>query len=233
MTTAALIGTLHTLAGPDHYLPFVFMARAGKWSRARALVVTLLCGIGHVLGSVLLGVAGIALGVAVARLEWIESARGDIATWALIGFGLAYAAWGLRQAHRGRAHAHVHVHPDGEMHVHQHSHTGEHAHVHEAAAAAQGAARMTPWVLFTIFVLGPCEPLIPLLMVPAAAESLTSAALVTLVFAVCTLVTMVAAVWLCLHGVERLRLGFLERYTHALAGAALALCGIVIRVFEL
>ena len=30
--TAASIGFVHTLLGPDHYLPFVAMSRAGGWS---------------------------------------------------------------------------------------------------------------------------------------------------------------------------------------------------------
>ena len=77
--TAASLGVLHTLLGPDHYLPFVMMGRAGRWSRAKTVLVTLACGVGHVLSSVVLGGVGIALGVAVARLQWLESVRGQIA----------------------------------------------------------------------------------------------------------------------------------------------------------
>ena len=55
MWTAATIGFIHTLAGPDHYLPFVMMARARQWSQRKTLWITLLCGIGHVLSSVVLG----------------------------------------------------------------------------------------------------------------------------------------------------------------------------------
>ena len=36
----------------------------------------------------MLGFLGIALGIAVARLEGVESTRGEIAAWLLIGFGL-------------------------------------------------------------------------------------------------------------------------------------------------
>ena len=115
--TAFSIGVVHTLLGPDHYLPFVFMGRAGRWSRAKTLKVTLACGAGHVMGSVALGLAGIGLGVAVGRLEAIESLRGELAAWALIGFGLVYFIWGLRQAVRSRPHAHVHVHADGTTHA--------------------------------------------------------------------------------------------------------------------
>ena len=41
LVTAASIGVVHTLLGPDHYLPFVAMAKARGWSLARTLRITL------------------------------------------------------------------------------------------------------------------------------------------------------------------------------------------------
>lgn len=222
--TAASIGAFHTLIGPDHYLPFVFMSRAGGWSRTKTLVITLLCGVGHVLSSVMLGAIGIAIGLAMARVEAIEAARGHVASWALIAFGLVYGVWGLRRALRNREHEHTHVHADGTVHSHPHTHHDEHAHVHGDGKT------MTPWVLFTIFVFGPCEPLIPLVMVPAAQHSTWGVLVVTVIFGVATLATMTVMVLLCSAGAARVKLGTLERYNHALAGAALAACGIAIRV---
>ena len=64
---AASIGFVHTLLGPDHYLPFIVIAKARKWSLAKTLWLTLACGIGHVGSSVLVGVIGIVLGVAVMK----------------------------------------------------------------------------------------------------------------------------------------------------------------------
>lgn len=225
--TAAALGVGHTLLGPDHYLPFVAMARAGGWSRARTLWVTLGCGLGHVGGSVVLGAVGIGLGVGVARLEAIELARGELAAWLLIGFGLAYATWGLWRALRNRPHSHLHMHPaeDGViLHAHPHTHAGPHSHPHG------NPNRLTPWVLFTILVFGPCEPLIPLLMVPAAQASLVGVTLVAAVFAAATLATMAAVVLAAQAGMARLPFGTLERYVHALAGSTLAACGVAIRL---
>ena len=42
--TAASIGVVHTLLGPDHYLPFVALARTRRWSTARTAAVTAACG---------------------------------------------------------------------------------------------------------------------------------------------------------------------------------------------
>src|SRR3990167_6614934 len=108
--TAISIGFFHTLLGPDHYLPFIVMARARRWPLLKTGWVTLLCGIGHIMSSVLLGIIGAALGIAVTRLEILESFRGSLAAWALIAFGLVYFIWGLRQAIRNRPHAHLHDH---------------------------------------------------------------------------------------------------------------------------
>jgi hypothetical protein len=222
--SAAAIAFLHTVLGPDHYLPFVAMARARGWSLRRTLRITLLCGVGHLAGSVLLGLVGITVGVQLASLEWFEGLRGNLAAWLLIGFGLAYTAWGLRQALRNRPHTHWHSH-DGLTHSHRHSHRGGHAHLHGEGAASRSLA---PWAIFVIFVLGPCEPLIPLLMYPAARESWTGVLAVTTVFGLVTVATMLAAVFLSVKGLEKLRLPAFERYAHALAGSTILACGLAI-----
>lgn len=213
--TAASLGFFHTLLGPDHYLPFVVMARARRWSQATTAWITMLCGLGHIGSSVLLGLVGIALGVAVTSLEGIEAVRGD------------FAAWGLKKAWRGRPHEHVHIHEDGMIHTHRHIHETDHAHVHDESA------NITPWVLFTIFVLGPCEPLIPVLMYPAAKESLSALLWVTGVFGGVTVLTMMGIVFLSMRGVSLIPLRGLEPYTHALAGASICLCGIAVQFFGL
>jgi sulfite exporter TauE/SafE len=221
---AAALGIGHTLAGPDHYVPFLAMSRARDWSYARTMVVAGLCGVGHVLSSILLGGIGLLIGLAVGGLEWVEGIRGDVAGWLLLGFGLAYTAWGIRCAIRNRPHTHIHDHGDGTRHSHTHSHHGDHSHVH-----AEPRKKLTPWVLFIIFVFGPCEPLIPLLMYPAAAHGAWAALWVALVFGACTLATMLLVVTAGYYGLRMVRLPWLERYGHALAGLALVACGLAIR----
>ncbi len=86
---------------------------------------------------------------------------------------------------------------------------------------------ITPWALFVIFILGPCEALIPLLMYPASQHSWWGLTVVVLAFAAATIATMTGN---RLPGHprprERLPLASAERYVHALAGAALSLCGV-------
>lgn len=220
--SAAAIAFMHTVLGPDHYLPFIAMARARDWSTAKTLKVTLLCGVGHLVGSVALGLAGIYLGVQLSSLEWLESMRGELAAWMLIGFGLAYTAWGIRQAYRNRPHTHWHSH-DGLVHSHVHTHHSDHAHLH---AARKERTSLAPWLIFIIFVLGPCEPLIPLLMYPAARESLVGVLLVTSVFGAVTVLTMLMTVAIALRGLSQFRFRKFERYAHALAGITILACGL-------
>jgi sulfite exporter TauE/SafE len=223
LLTAASIAFLHTILGPDHYLVFTAMGKARSWTLAKTLRVTLYCGLGHILGSVVLGMIGIVAGIQLASLVQIEGIRGNLAGWALLAFGLVYLAWGLKKAGRSRRHTHVHVHGD-VVHEHEHDHHTDHAHVHEAGSGSS----ITPWAIFIIFVLGPCEALIPLFMYPAAQQSAALVVAVALVFGVVTLATMLACVAATTIGLERLRLPTTGRYAHAVAGALVACCGVAI-----
>ena len=223
---AAAIGFVHTILGPDHYLPFVMLGRAQGWSRLRLSLITVLCGIGHVLSSVLLGALGVALGIAVAELESIESARGQLASYLLISFGLVYGIWGLRRGLLKKPHTHSHLHQEGTDHNHKHDHLNlEHRHIHKDKTSA---GKLTVWSLFIVFILGPCEPLIPLLMFPAAEHSIYGAISVSLVFGVVTVTTMTTVTLLLYSGMKMVSTAWLERYAHAFAGFIIALSGAAI-----
>ncbi len=228
LTTAISIGFFHALLGPDHYLPFIVMARARRWSSMRTVAITTFCGIGHVGSSLLLGLLGVAFGLGLSRIRVIDAARGSLATWVLIGFGLAYGVWGLRRALAHRPHTHAHLHGDGVVHEHSHAHESDHVHVH-----ASDTGSLTPWVLFVAFALGPCEALIPLLIVPAAHQSRLGLLAVAGAFGVATIVTMIAAVLIGLAGVRALPLRGLERFSHALAGFAILASGLAVLLLGL
>lgn len=225
--TAASLAFVHTVLGPDHYLPLALAGRANGWSMRRTLALTLLSGCAHLLGSVVLGGIGVALGVAVAGMQVAEGLRGGFASWLLLGMGLCYAAWGVRHALRSKEHVHWHAHNDGTVHRHVHNHRGGHAHAHGDLTT------LSSWGIFLVFLLGPCETLVPLLMVPASKAQWLTALVVVAVFSVVTLSTMALAVWACLSGLERIRLGPWERFSHAVAGGLIALSAVGMLVFGL
>ncbi len=226
---AASIGFFHTILGPDHYLPFVMMSWARKWSTPKTILVTLSCGVGHIASSVLLGMIGVSLGLAVKKLELVESVRGDLAAWLLIAFGLLYLVWGLRRAYRNQPHVHGHTHTNEADHTHQHIHQQEHLHVHNDKTSSS----IAPWALFVIFIFGPCEPLIPLLMYPAAKNSLMDLCVVTGVFGIVTIGTMLGTVLLSRTGVKFIPLMQFQRFAHVIAGATICLCGLAIQFLGL
>jgi hypothetical protein len=221
--TALSIGAIHTILGPDHYLPFVAMSKAGGWTARKTLGVTVACGLGHVAGSVAIGAAGLLLGIAVMQLETFEGFRGDLAGWLLIGFGLAYAAWGVIRGLGDIPPQPLHVH------AHPHAHCGA-GMAAPAAAMATPAAVWAPWTAFLVFVFGPCEPLIPLLMYPAAKSSYGAVAAVAAAFALATVVTMVAAVMAMRYGLSFVQMPALGRFGHALAGIAILMCGVLVKI---
>ncbi|MBI5240267.1 MAG: sulfite exporter TauE/SafE family protein [Elusimicrobia bacterium] len=223
LATAASLGLIHTVLGPDHYIPFAALSQARGWSDSKTALITVLCGVGHVASSVLIGLAGIALGSAVSRLEWLEGLRGDLAGWLLLCFGLAYMLWGVKHALRGRRHAHVHSHADEGPHAHEHAHQALHAHPHGEESS------VTPWALFIVFVFGPCEPLIPVLMYPAMKTGLGLAMAAAAVFSAATLAAMLVCVFLLLRGLSSVPAQRLERYAHALAGFAIFACGVAVK----
>jgi sulfite exporter TauE/SafE len=226
--TAATIGFFHTVLGPDHYLPFVTLSKARHWTILRTVVITVLCGLAHVMSSVVLGLIGIAFGIAVFNLETIESFRGDLAAWLLIAFGFTYFIWGLRRAFRGHPHKHFHVHENDQVPVHSHEHSG--VHTHKRRSKSYG---LTPWVLFAVFVFGPCEPLIPLMIYPAANGSIIDILIVIFVFGLATLGTMLGIVLVSLYGMAKIPFERFERYSHAVAGLTIFLCGGAIKFLGL
>ncbi|HAM63225.1 MAG: hypothetical protein A2Y20_06765 [Firmicutes bacterium GWF2_51_9] len=218
--TAAFIGTVHTVIGVDHYLPFVALSKANTWTMRKTMIVVFVCGVGHVLSSVLLGFAGIALSASLSTLVDLESVRASLATYFLIGFGLLYTLWALRNLYKHKEHTHT---VDGRIIVHDHHETAS----VEDHLKSQKKSQTTIWGLFILFVLGPCEPLIPILMYPAATQNVGALLLVTVTFTVCTIGTMLAMTYVLLKGMDIVKLSGLHEYSHALAGSAVALCGIL------
>jgi len=238
LLAAAGIAFVHTILGPDHYLPFLMIARARQWSASRTLAVTIACGIGHVLSSLLLAVVGLVLGLAVARIEHIEGMRGDWAAWGLVLFGSAYALWGIRQALRRGKDIDVHAHGH-HVHIHSRAMGGHHQHPHAVTAkdaepeAAITRRTVTFWTLFAVFVLGPCEPLIPLFVLPASRGRWGTAAVTAVLFGVVTVATMATITMAGLAGLRRVSLRGLERWAHAMAGAVIAMSGAAVLLLAL
>ena len=156
---AATVGILHTLA-PDHWLPIAAVSRARNWDQRRTARVAFLCGFGHVTVSAALGLVALVSGTAI--VEALGARSASVAGLLLIGFGVAYAVWGLR-----------HV-----IHGHRHGHGG--------------GGRRTTWALFAIYCADPCVAVIPIIFAAAPLSLAATLAIVAVYEAatIATMVTL-------------------------------------------
>ena len=217
MVAAVSIACLHTVSGPDHYLPFIALSKSRGWSFTKTIGWTIVCGCGHVWSSVLLGLGGAAIGWSLSSIKWMENIRGGVAGWVMLGFGFFYSVWGMYKAYKNNLHKHFDLHEDGSIYVFEHR--------HGKAIAQQDKHKVTPWVMFIIFILGPCEPMIPLLYFPAAKNSWAGMLLLIIIYTLATLLTMVAMVVLGYKGIAFIQTDKLDRYMHAMGGLAIFICG--------
>lgn len=230
---AVAIGFVHCVCGPDHYVPFVAMSRVGLWSLRKTLLITFLCGVGHVIGSAAIGFIGISLGLIVSQLQGAESVRGDIAAWMLFGFGVAYTLWGLYHAWSrpvestdGRPVSNSDIPAGGELLAADGAEPTTPASGHlRLANWMKKSGSLTPWILFVIFLFGPCEPLIPMLMVPASQANMLGVFWVTLLFGLTTITTMTALVTLIYLGTFATSFSRFQRWGHVAAGTVVCACG--------
>jgi len=224
-SAAASIGFVHTALGPDHYIPFIALSKSQNWSKFKTVWVTTISGIGHVGSSILIGIFGYLIGITLFSLESLESIRANVAGWSLIILGLLYTIWGIKKSFKNETHSHLHVHSDGTLHNHKSS---EHIHIHEDTKS-----NTTPWILFIIFVFGPCEPLIPLLIYPAAEHNVFAVVLISTIFGIVTIGTMLVIVFLGLYGLSIVPMEKMQKHIHTLAGVSILLCGIAVQFLGL
>lgn len=239
--SAATLGLTHTAIGLDHTLPFILLGRARAWSLPKTLLITGACGVAHVASSVVIGLLGVTLAVALTSLEWFEAARGYWVGWALVAFGTAYALFSLVKLRRITSHRHIHVHADGSIHRHQHGHGGatdlsrQHHSVDGGGYPRRDPLRQSNVLgsLFIVFLLGPCEALLPLMTAPGLQSNTNASLLVAAVFGGATLTTMlgmVAAGWFGMRGVRWTRW---EPHLNWISGVTIALSGLGIQFLGL
>ena len=203
---AITVGSLHSLA-PDHWVPIAAVARARNWSRGRAARVALLCGFGHVTVSVLLGLLALLFGAQL--LERLGERMVSVAGLLLIGFGVAYAIWGLRGAFAHRLHGHHHHHYD---------------HVHDVS-------RVSTWSLFLIYCADPCVAVIPILFAAAPLPAVETVSIVV-AYEVATVGSMVGLVALAHSGARLFKGEWIERYGDSMAGVLIVATGVMVAVLD-
>jgi hypothetical protein len=202
LLTSASLAFVHTLVCADHYIPFIAMGKSNGWTVRKTLAVTALCGMGRIISSALLGLAGIALSLGTANLMGIADIRGEFAVWLMIAFGLVYMVYGIRKAIKD-------------------------------TPCSCSHSKKTVCGLLILYALIPCEPMIPVMMFPAFAQSgVLGLVAVTLTYAAVTVAAMTGMTFIGIKGLQMVKLRRLERYAHALAGFAVFACGVAVLMFH-
>jgi nickel/cobalt exporter len=210
--TAATVGALHTVA-PDHWVPFAALSRSRGWSARHTARLTILCGLGHVTVSAVLGVVATFAGLE--AVHAFGSRLEDHAIFLLIAFGLIYMIWGLRRSFRRD--------PLEVMHHHHHHHShGHNDHDHG----------LTEWSLFALFSADPCVAVIPMIMA-ASSGGWHAVISVVIVYEAATIATMVAFVLAARAGMTKLRFSWIDRFGDAVAGGLIVVLGAVLAVLGL
>lgn len=239
VATTVTTAILHTLI-PDHWLPFILVARSEGWSMRRTLALTVGSAALHVVVSLGLGFAAQALGRGAEAAVGIGERIEHFSAVFLILFGVLYAGWFLL---RGGHHHSFGIHPHHEP-GDEHSHGTPHPHdLAGHASGGGGAARsgtnparraglQSGFALAAIVGFNPCVLIVPYIYL-AGSMGASALASVSLSFALSTVLCTVGVVILGLKGTARLESRFLIRYGEALSGGLIALTGLLVLLLHL
>jgi nickel/cobalt exporter len=127
----------------------------------------------------------------------------------MIGFGLAYAIWGLRHTFAHRLHGHHHHHYD---------------HVHDPSS-------VSVWSLFLIYCADPCVAVIPILFAAAPLSTVETISIVV-AYEVATVGAMVILVGVAQSGAQLFKGKWIERFGDAIAGGLIVATGIMVAILD-
>ena len=194
---------IHTLIGADHYLPLIALTKLNHWPKKYAFWVTLLCGLFHLLSSLIIVFIGIRFSGLFSRMEIFNHYRGEIAAWLIISMGLVYFIRGMKSVFAKKA-------------------------VPEQWNFNKGKI-----LLYVFFILGPCEPLMAILLHPSLINNMMVSAWLVGVFSVVTIITMESIVLILSFQLTFKRHGNGQKYAPVLSGLVLILCGLGIKYLGL
>ncbi len=192
LAAAAGVGFGHAIL-PDHWVPLALVGRSQRYPLARVARLSGLAGVAHVLVSIVLGAAIIAVGLQFRSS--VQSAQSTIVGSLLIATGIGFAL--LQRSGHGHRHAH--------------------AHDHDGDGATARASRLHGWAAVMVPFGAAASPDLTILPVFLAATTAGVATAVgsLVVFALVTIATIVTLTLAACFGGYQLRGQWLERWGNA------------------
>lgn len=192
-------------AMPTHWLPFVLVGRAQRWSLMRVMTVAVTAGLAHIASTALVGSLIVAAGLALNA--WIGGLLPHLSAALLFIFGTFYLARASLQKPITA--------------------TGPEAEVPEPAVSDRAAF----WGLVLMMAVTPGEVLLPIYL-SSATEGVTALGLLTLSFAAGTVLGMTLLSALASAGYSILRLERWARYEGAILGISLIVIGLLVMTHQ-
>jgi hypothetical protein len=209
------VGVFHTLV-PDHWLPITMLARQAKWGRSRTAGAAAIAGLGHTVSTLAIGLLVWLAGAAVAlRFGHIVALA---ASAALVVFGAWFALAALRELRNERAGLKSGIPP-----VHPHS-----GHEEEIAAEMTGGLSASQRARVTLLLILGSSPMVEGLPAFLAASRFGPGllAIMSVVFALSTIVTYVFMCDQSTRMLQRFSFGPLERYGEVISGCVILIVGV-------
>jgi hypothetical protein len=214
LATGFAVAFLHG-ALPNHWLPFVLVARRQGWASGKTLAITAVAGLGHAAITMLLGLALVATGMA------LGDRLGPVLPYFAGGLLMALGLFDLARNSRG----------DGHLHL---PFLGRLAPA-PALAGELGAPALSDRSailgLFAILALSPCEAFLPVYL-SGLRFGWGGFAVLSLALTLAAVASMTGLTGLSLAGARWLGLERAGRYEGAVLGAALVLLGALVVVLE-
>jgi hypothetical protein len=186
---------------PTHWLPFVLVGRAQRWSLTKNLLAVAAAGLAHIASTAIVGSLIVAAGMALDEI--VAGVLPHLSAILLFGFGAFYL---VRSFVRRPAMA-----------------GGPALDLAEPTVGHAAAF----WGLVAVMALSPGEVLLPIYM-SSAQEGVGALALLTGVFAVGTILGMTVFTTLARAGASVLKLERWARYEGAILGLALIAIGLLV-----
>jgi hypothetical protein len=198
---AGFVTALLHAALPTHWLPFVLVGRAQRWTTARVLGAVTVAGLAHIVTTAAVG--GLIVAAGLAMDPWLAGQLPNLAAVLLFAFGAFYLSRALirRPAPAGG--------PPMEL----------------AEPGVSHAAAF--WGLVAMMAVSPGEVLLPIYL-SQASQGLGVLAALTLAFAAGTVAGMAGFTLLARAGWSILRLERWARYEGAVLGFALIAIGLLV-----
>ena len=190
---------------PTHWLPFVLVGRAQRWSAPRTLLTVVVAGLVHIITTAVLG--GLIVAAGLALDQWIKGVLPHLSAVLLFLFGAFY----LTRATLKRP-----VAANGPP-------------LTEAEPAVSDRAAFVG--LVAMMAISPGEVLLPIYL-SASSEGVAALASLSLVFAAGTVLGMAVFTSLARAGASILRLERWARYEGAVLGLALIALGLMVALHQ-